>query len=76
MQIFFKSFAGNQIVLDVEASDTIENLKMKIEDKTGISSCQLQLVFAGKQLENDKTVADYNIQKESVLFQTLRCRSG
>jgi ubiquitin len=76
IQVHVKTLQGNTITIDVSKEDTIASLKDKIQEKQGIPSDQQRLIFNGKQLEDDKTMNDYNIEDSANIHLVLRLRGG
>ncbi|KAG6389587.1 hypothetical protein SASPL_151058 [Salvia splendens] len=71
-----KTLTGKEIEIDIEPTDTIDRIKERVEEKEGIPPVQQRLIYAGKQLGDDKTAKDYNIEGGSVLHLVLALRGG
>ena len=74
MQIFVKTLTGDTLTIEVDGDTTIEQTKMKIQDQNGVPPDLMRLIFAGKQLEDDRTLSSYNIQKEDTMHLVLQMR--
>jgi len=76
MQIFIKGLTGTTTTLEVGSMDTVLLVKGMIEDKQGIPPSAQRLIWSGRQLEDDRTLDDYKIDKDSTLHLTLRLLGG
>ncbi|KAF1755440.1 hypothetical protein GCK72_022009 [Caenorhabditis remanei] len=76
MLVKVKTLTGKEIELDIEGNDRVERIKEKVEEKEGIPPPQQRLIFAGKQMNDDKTAADYKVVGGSVLHLVLALRGG
>ena len=76
MIIKVKTLTGKEIEIDIDPADKIERVKERVEEKEGIPPQQQRLIFGGRQMADEKTVKDYNIEAGSVLHLVLALRGG
>ncbi|KAH7730161.1 polyprotein [Aphelenchoides avenae] len=76
MLIKVKTLTGKEIELDIEPTDKVERIKEKVEEKEGIPPPQQRLIFAGKQMSDEKTASEYKVVGGSVLHLVLALRGG
>ncbi|KAK8723123.1 hypothetical protein OTU49_011853, partial [Cherax quadricarinatus] len=76
MLIKVKTLTGKEIEIDIEPTDKVERIKERVEEKEGIPPPQQRLIFSGKQMNDEKTAADYKVQGGSVLHLVLALRGG
>lgn len=76
MLIKVKTLTGKEIEIDIEPTDKVERIKERVEEKEGIPPQQQRLIYSGKQMNDEKTAADYKIQGGSVLHLVLALRGG
>ena len=76
MQIFVKTLTGKNITLDVNPTDTVQHLKNQLHDREAIPQEQQRLIFAGKQLDDNRQLSDYNMQKDATIHLVLRLKGG
>ncbi|ERM99023.1 hypothetical protein AMTR_s00101p00053450 [Amborella trichopoda] len=76
MMIKVKTLTGKEVEIDIEPTDTIERIKQRVEEKEGIPPVQQRLIYGGKQMNDDKTAKEYNIEGGSVLHLVLALRGG
>jgi ubiquitin len=76
MQIFVRTITGKNLTLEVDPTDSVKALKEKIQEKEAIPESQQRLIFAGKQLADERTMADYNVQNSAQISLMLRLVGG